>query len=120
MTFIASMTHRVALFAVACLLAGLGGVVGSIVGHATGSVGLMVGGVVGGLLGAVASAFIARGRGWIRAPRVGLTAIGACVGFLAAALIATHTLSSALGPVLSTLLVGLGAVLGAGRHHDRA
>ena len=47
MTFTASMTHRVALFAVACLLAGLGGVLGSIVGHAAGSTGLMVGGVAG-------------------------------------------------------------------------
>lgn len=115
-----STKSRVALFVVACALAGLGGALGSIVGHAFGSRGLMVGGVVGGLLGATASAFVARGRGWILPSRLSTTALGACVGFLAAAVVATNTLSSPVGPVLSTLLVGAGAVLGAGRDHTRA
>ena len=113
------MKHRVSLFILACLLAGLGGLLGSIVGHALGPRGLMAGGVVGGLLGAVASAYVARRRGWIRAPQLRGAALGACVGFLAAAFIATHTLGSPVGPVLSTLLVGLGAAIGAGPHRER-
>ena len=106
------------MFLNACLLAGFGGVLGSIVGHAAGARGLMIGGVVGGLLGATASAFVARSRGWIDTARLRWTAAGACIGFLAAAAVATRTLGSPIGPVLSTLLVGVGALLGAGRHRD--
>ncbi len=112
------MIRRVPLFLTACLLAGIGGVLGSIVGHAAGARGLMIGGVVGGLLGATESAFLARSRGWIDKARLHRTAAGACIGFLAAAAVATRTLGSPIGPVLSTLLVGLGALLGAGRHRD--
>lgn len=112
------MMRRTFLFVVACLLAGIGGALGSIVGHAAGARGLMIGGVLGGLLGATASAFVARSRGWIGPPRLRRTAAGACIGFLAAAAIATHTLSSPIGPVLSTLLVGVGALLGAGQDRD--
>ena len=109
---------RVLLFIVACMLAGLGGALGSILGHAAGSKGLFVGGTLGGVIGAIGSAFVARARQWISADRLLATAMSASIGFLAAAAIATHTLNSPVGPVLSTLLVGLGAVLGAGRHRD--
>jgi hypothetical protein len=37
------------------------------------------------------------------------------VGFLLAAAIAVRTLSSPVGPVLSTLLIGTGALVGAAR-----
>lgn len=110
--------HRVALFIVACLLAGLGGLLGSVVGHAAGPRALIAGGIAGGLLGAVGSIFVARSRGWIQAPQVRLAAVGASIGFLAAATIATHTLGSPVGPILSTALVGLGAVLGVSQHRD--
>lgn len=106
---------RVALFAVACLAAGLGGALGSIVGHAAGPRALMAGGVVGGLLGAAASTLVAARCGWIQPAQVQAASVGACAGFLLAALVATNTLGSPVGPVLSTLLVGIGAVLGAGR-----
>jgi hypothetical protein len=43
------------------------------------------------------------------------TAAGAALGFLAAAWIATHTLGSPIGPILSTTLIGLGALVGAGK-----
>jgi hypothetical protein len=112
------MTRRILLFVVACALAGFGGVVGSILGHAIGPKGLLVGAIVGGILGSVSAAAVARARGWIAADRFTATALGASGGFLAAAAIATHTLGSPVGPILSTLLVGLGAVLGAGRYRD--
>ena len=112
------MKGRVALFLIASVLAGFGAVLGSVAGHTFGPRGLMVGGLLGGLLGATASAFVARRFGWVRDERFRQTALGACTGFLAAAAVATHTLGSPVGPVLSTLLIGLGAALGAGRLHD--
>jgi phosphotransferase system glucose/maltose/N-acetylglucosamine-specific IIC component len=109
------MIRRPILFVLACILGGLGGLIGSIVGARAGKNGIVVGGLVGGLLGAIACAAIARGRGWIPADRFWWTTIGTALGFLAAAAIATHTLGSPIGPILSTLLIGVGALLGAGR-----
>ena len=103
------------LFVTALVLGGLGGLLGSIVGARAGHTGIFVGGVVGGLVAAVATAAVARGRAWIPRDRFWQTAIGTALGFIAAAAIATNTLSSPIGPILSTLLIGIGALLGAGR-----
>ena len=101
------------LFLVSCLLAGIGGALGSILGNGLGGKGLWIGGVLGGLLGAASAAVICRALGWILPHQVRATAMGAASGFLAAALIAVNTLSSPIGPVLSTALVGIGAIIGA-------
>ena len=106
------------VFITACVLGGFGGALGSIVGNAGGKTGLFAGGLIGGLVCASLIGPIARSREWIRAERAAPTSIGAAVGFLAAALIATQTLGSPIGPVLSTTLVGVGALIGAGRHHS--
>ena len=74
---------------------------------------LYIGGVVGGLIGAAVAPFVAAAAGWIDKSRRIPSAIGAMIGFAAAALIAVNTLSSPIGPVLSTFLVGIGAVNGA-------
>ena len=100
------------LFVLACLLAGLGGFSGSVVGNAFGRTALFAGGFLGGLLAAPVTAHIARWRGWIPPPRYWSTAAGAAAGFVAAALVAMNTLSSPIGPVLSTALTGLGAIGG--------
>ena len=113
MTPVPAPTRPLPLFIVACGLAGLGAALGSMVGHFGGRTALFTGGVLGGLLGAVGSAVVARTRHWIAPGEFMGTAIGACAGFLAAAVIATHTLSGPVGPVLSTLLIGAGALLGA-------
>jgi hypothetical protein len=110
--------HRLLLFLVSCVLGGLGGMLGSILGNAAGKTGLFIGGVVGGLLGASSSGAVASARRWIPRSAAIRTSIGASIGFLAAALIATQTLGSPIGPVLSTSLIGLGALAGAGRSHD--
>ncbi|AHG93729.1 hypothetical protein J421_6194 (plasmid) [Gemmatirosa kalamazoonensis] len=102
------------LFVVSCLLGGLGGAVGSIVGHAFGTRGLYVGGIVGGLLAALLTAALAVWRRWVARDRYWATAAGAAAGFLAAALVAVNTLSSPVGPVLSTALIGIGALVGGG------
>jgi uncharacterized membrane protein YccC len=75
--------------------------------------------MIGGLVGAASSGIIARVRGWIPPDRSVRTSVGATIGFLVAALITTQTLSSPIGPVLSTCLIGLGALVGAGRLRDR-
>jgi hypothetical protein len=113
---------RLWLFVVSCLLGGLGGAAGSIVGHAFGPRGLWIGGVVGGLLAALLSARVAVWRRWVAPRQYWGTAAGAAAGFLAAALVAANMLSSPVGPVLSTGLVGAGALLGsrAGRRDPDA
>ena len=55
---------------------------------------------------------VARWRRWIEPRDFWPTAAGAALGFAAAALVAVNTLSTPVGPILSTLLIGLGAVLG--------
>jgi len=106
------MRPRFFLFVVSCLLGGGGGVLGSILGNAAGKTGLFVGGVVGGLVATSLTGVVARWRHWIPADRTWPTGVGAAIGFLAAALIATQTLGSPVGPILSTSLVGIGALLG--------
>ena len=96
-----------------CFLGGLGGFLGSIVGAAFGGkTALFVGGFVGGIAIAPLSARVALWRHWIEAHQYWPTAIGAALGFVAAALVAVNTLSSPIGPILSTLLTGVGALLG--------
>ena len=52
-------------------------------------------------------------RDRIAAQQFTATTIGAMLGFLAAAGIAVNTLSSPIGPILSSGLTGLGALIGA-------
>ena len=101
------------LFIAAMILGGVGGLVGSILGNAAGKTGLFTGGVIGGVLMSFLTARIAVWRGWAPRDRYWQTAFGAALGFVAAAGVAVSTLSSPIGPVLSTLLVGSGAVFGA-------
>jgi hypothetical protein len=102
----------VAFFVVMCLLGGLGGFAGSVAGGAFGKTGLFVGGVVGGILIAPLSAKVALWRTWITPAQYWPTAIGAAVGFAAAATVAVYTLQNPVGPVLSTALIGIGALIG--------
>jgi hypothetical protein len=104
--------RRTGLFILACVFGGFGGLLGSIVGHAFGHAGVWAGGMLGGVLASVAAARIALWRQWIDRSRLWTTAVGAAVGFLAAAAVAANTLSSPIGPILSTLLIGVGAVIG--------
>jgi fructose-specific phosphotransferase system IIC component len=104
---------RVWLFLAMWIVGGVGAAVGSMVGHAFGSRGLFIGAIVGGLLAVALIAQFAAWRGWILKSQRGMTSLGAALGFLLAALIATRTLSTPIGPILSSLLIGAGALLGA-------
>jgi hypothetical protein len=98
------------LFVLSCGLAGLLAMLGSMVGIAAGSI--YAGGVIGGLVGCAAAAHSASRRGWIAPGRFLPTAVGAGAGFLAAAALAVTNLHTPVIPVLSTALVGIGALLG--------
>jgi hypothetical protein len=104
--------NRPALFLVACALGGFGGALGSIVGHAIGEGGLWAGASLGGLLASMLIARIALWRRWIVRSQYWPTVLGTAIGFLLARAVAVNTLSSPVGPILSTLLIGVGAVLG--------
>ena len=101
-----------ALFALLVVAGGAGAFVGSVLGNAFGRTGLFAGGVIGGASASAAAAFVAAWLTWIRIDERVPTACGAVVGFLAAALIAVNTLSSPVGPVTSTLLTGIGGLIG--------
>jgi len=103
---------RLRFFATMCILGGLGGFVGSVLGAFAGQRGLFIGGFLGGIVIAPLSARIALWRHWIDRPRYWPTTIGAALGFVAAAVVAINTLSSPIGPVFSTGLTGIGALVG--------
>jgi hypothetical protein len=104
--------NRVALFFLACALGGVGGALGSMVGHAFGKGGLWAGGILGGLLASALVAQIAVWRRWIVRSQYWPTVLGTAIGFLVACAIAVNTLTSPIGPMMSTLLIGAGAVVG--------
>jgi hypothetical protein len=78
----------------------------------------MVGGLLGGLITSPGAAFLAARLHWIEPAQAKSTAVGAALGFLAAAALAVNTLSSPVGPMLSPLLVGAGGLAGR-RLHSR-
>jgi hypothetical protein len=104
---------RLSLFVISMLLTGAIAAIGSMAGHFFGPhLGVTLGGVFGGLFGAVLSGRIAVRLKWIVAEDFYPTCLGAGIGFLVAAFIAMKTLSSPMGPILSSLLIGAGAVIG--------
>jgi fructose-specific phosphotransferase system IIC component len=100
------------VFLLLVVAGGAGGMVGSIIGAAVGHGALFIGGFVGGLIASPCGAYLAARLHWIGAEEARGTALGAALGFLTAAIVAVNTLSSPVGPVLSTLLVGVGGLAG--------
>jgi hypothetical protein len=82
------------------------------VGSAFGRAGMWAGGVVGGFLASMLVARIALSRRWIVRSQSWPTAFGTAIGFLVACAVAVNTLSTPIGPIMSTLLIGAGALLG--------
>jgi len=100
------------LFFLFIVAGGFGGLAGSVAG-ATFFRMPLAGGLIGGLITTPLAAVLAGRFGWIDQPDVRGAAIGGMLGFLAAAAIAVNTLSSPVGPFVSTLLIGAGAMAGA-------
>jgi hypothetical protein len=104
---------RVFLFLVSTIVTGAFAAIGSMLGHFFGPhLGVILGGVFGGLFGAIFSARIAVRLKWIAHEDFYPTTFGAEIGFLAAVIVAMKTLSSPIGPILSSLLIGIGALVG--------
>ena len=77
-------------------------------GRATSHVGLFIGAGAGGLIG-VFTALVLSKRFRLISPRdVGPGVLGGCIGFVAAAALATANAHTAIIPIMSTGLVGLG------------
>src|SRR5688572_3047642 len=95
------------------LLGGAGGALGSMAGNALGQGGVIGGGLVGGAALVIVAGFLSARWGWIKRPERIWTILGGVFGFALAAIVTLSTLSSPVGPMLSTLLIGTGAVLGA-------
>jgi hypothetical protein len=108
------------LLVLTCFLGGLGAFVGSVLGHAFGDTGLHVGAIVGGIAGVVTATRIALARKIVGPKRFWPATIGGVLGFVLAAMIAVHNLSSPVVPLLSVLLIGLGAVFGAASRHGKS
>jgi hypothetical protein len=100
------------LFLLLVMTGGFGGLAGSIVGATFGPRALFAGGLLGGLIASPCAALLAARFHWIEAADVKSTALGAALGFVAAATVAVNTLSSPVGPLLSPLLVGAGGLAG--------
>ena len=102
----------VKLFLLEVLLGGAGAVVGSILGNAFGRGGLFTGAVIGGVAMVVVAGNLACRFNCVHRNERFWVIGGGIAGFIVACLVTLATLSSPVGPVLSALLIGAGAVLG--------
>lgn len=95
------------------LLGGAGGVFGSLVGGSLGRGWALGGGLLVGAALVVAAGYLGSRWGWIRPSQRSWAILGGVFGFALAAMVTLSTLSSPIAPMLSTVLIGTGAVLGA-------
>lgn len=109
----ASRVNLLKLFLLMVLLGGAGGALGSMAGSALGRGGVIGGGLLGGAALVVAAGFLSARWHWVTPPQRLWTIVGGVLGFAVASLVTLSTLSSPIGPILSTVLIGIGAVLGA-------
>jgi len=108
------------LFVLVCFLGGLATFLGSILGNAFGKTGLYTGAILGGMIGVAVATRIAVRRQIIGPKRFWPATIGGILGLLLAAIIATNNLSTPVVPLASILLLGFGAVFGAGARHGKS
>jgi hypothetical protein len=86
---------------------------GSIAGHGVADdAGLIFGGVLGVLITSFLTGWLAVAAKWITVEQRRRTITWTAAGSVVASLIATHTLSSPIGPIVSTVLAGFGALYG--------
>jgi hypothetical protein len=100
------------VFIVLVIAAGMGAAIGSALGSLIAHQVLFGGGAIGGLFGSWLGAWISTRVNWIPQRETMAVALGASVGFACGVLIAVNTLHTPIGPILSTLLVGVGGLVG--------
>ena len=109
----------IALILLLSVVTGLCAAIASMIGHNFGQNALIVSAILGGLGGVALATLLASRLHFISPNQRRTTFIGGTVGFALASIIATQTLSSPIGPMLSTFLIGLGGLLGSRRSADR-
>jgi len=115
------MTRKGALlFVMVCVLAGIGLFLGSVLGHGIAkTTGTNVGAIIGGIIGVFAATKIANMRGILGSKRFWPATIGGILGLILAAIIAVHHMDTPVVPLASILLIGFGALFGAGSRHGK-
>ena len=108
------------LFLFVCLLGGIGTFLGSVLGNAFGKTGLYTGAIIGGIVGVAVATKLAVRRKILGPKRYWPATVGGVLGLLLAAIIATNNMSTPVVPLASILLIGLGAVFGAGTRHGKS
>ena len=96
------------------LVTGLATVAGSILGNAGGPTGLKAGAVLGGIVGLLTALGVARRLGWIPASETRGGFVGGLIGFAVAIAITLSNMDTPVAAVMSTGLVGVGVLVGAG------
>jgi hypothetical protein len=102
-----------ALFMSLTVCGGLGGAVGSILGNAGGWAWLVTGAIIGGVAGSIGAVLMASRLGWIAPFQIRLTVAGATIGFMLASAVAVSSLSSPVGPLAASTIIGTLGVAGA-------
>lgn len=108
--------RHVALFFLLSLGSGFGGAFGSILGNSLGTAGLITGALLGGLAATYGVVRLAVRWRWVPESRALRTAVAAGVGFLVASVVAIATISTPVGPIISTTLVGAAGLWGSWEH----
>jgi len=96
------------------LMTGLATVGGSILGNAGGPTGLKAGAVLGGIIGLLIAIGIAKRLAWIPPAEIRGGFVGGLIGFAVAIAITLSNMDTPVAPVMSTGLVGVGVLIGAG------
>lgn len=96
------------------LVTGLATVGGSMLGNAGGPTGLKAGAVLGGIVGLLIAIGIAKRLTWIPAAETRGGFVGGLIGFAVAIAITLSNMDTPVAAVMSTGLVGVGVLIGAG------
>jgi len=103
---------NIVLFLVVCFLCGVGAFAGSVLGRDLAADGLFLGAIAGGILGILAAVWVAAHLKMIEGANYFAVSICAIAGFLLASIITVTNLYTAIIPLASVALIGLGAVVG--------
>ena len=90
---------------------GAAAVLGSVLGASVNHAGLFIGAVCGGLIGVWVAVRLSKSLRFIEADEIRPGILGGCIGFLLAAPLAAANAHTAVIPVLSFGLVGLGTLV---------
>jgi len=105
--------RNVVFFIIVCGIAGLCILLGSVLGNiVVPDRGLFAGAMVGGVVGVAAALPLAACVGALDRASYGAAFLGGVIGFTVAAVIAVNNLRGPVIPLLSTGLIGLGAIIG--------